>query len=156
MWLLDNLKKRAQTSLPVNTFFNMIGSIWRLRLSRYIIVGSLNSLFGLILMTILNVSFSSFLSGAWIYSIAAVSAFIFAYFTQRRYVWRSKNKVLREIPKFIAISCCMFILNLALIIQIVDRYNLPLLASQIVIAISLTAVSFLSSKLWVFSSKQSK
>ena len=142
--------------LSIYTLLNKVRFIWRSRLNRYLIVGSFNSLFGLILMTILKVLFSSILSGAWIYSIAAVSAFIFSYFTQRRYVWQSINEVKREIPKFIVVSSCIYTLNLTLIIQVVDRYNLPLLISQIAIAISLTSVSFLTSKLWVFSSKQSK
>jgi putative flippase GtrA len=130
--------------------------IWRKRLSRYFIIGSFNSLFGLILMTVLKLSFSPLLSGAWIYSIAALSSFLFAYFTQRRYVWRSENELKRELPKFIVVACFMYLFNLFLIIQIVDKYDLPLLTSQIAIAIALTSLSFFCSKLWVFSSKQNK
>ncbi len=85
-----------------------------------------------------------------IYALTYVVVFGISYLLQRKLVWNSSNKVINELIKYLISTLFIFFTNLLIIIEIVEKYNLPFIPSQIVVGFILAFLSFVVSKLWVF------
>ena len=120
----------------------------------YIIVGGLTTLvsigsYWLFRFVIKNYILLSILS--WIFAVA------FAYFTNRAFVFESKEKdMLKEITKFV--SCRLLTLGLEVILMIVfvSLLHINDMISKIILQVVVLVTNYLLSKLFVFVKKTSE
>lgn len=80
---------------------------------------------------------------------------IFAYFTNRRYVFKSKAPMLTEIPKFVGSRVATLVSDLV-IRQIFGRLGVNVYATTIISAIIVIIANYIFSKLFVFSKKDAE
>lgn len=77
---------------------------------------------------------------------------IFAYFTNRRFVFKSREPMLREIPKFVLSRVSTLILDLA-VRQIFGLLGINVYVTTIVSAVLVVIANYIFSKLFVFNRK---
>ena len=123
---------------------------WRIQIFRFYLIGIINAIFGLSLMALLQFVSNDRYSYSLIYALTYVVVFGISYLLQRKLVWNSSNKVINELIKYLISTLFIFFTNLLIIIEIVEKYNLPFIPSQIVVGFILAFLSFVVSKLWVF------
>lgn len=80
---------------------------------------------------------------------------IFAYFTNRKYVFKSKEPMLTEIPKFVGSRVFTLVLDLV-IRQIFGAIGINIYVTTIVSAILVIIGNYVFSKLFVFRGKKDK
>jgi len=83
-------------------------------------------------------------------TIASVVSVIQSYVMQRKFVWRSSNKIHKEFPKFIVIAISQYVAGLLLIIYFVDYRKFPLLPTQFIASLALVGITFLLMRSWIF------
>ena len=77
---------------------------------------------------------------------------IFAYFTNRRFVFKSKEPMLKEIPPFVMSRVSTYVLDIV-IMQIFTKLGLNLLVGTLISAVLVTIANYVFSKLFVFKKK---
>lgn len=77
---------------------------------------------------------------------------IFAYFTNRRFVFKSHEPMLREIPKFVMSRISTFVLDLVMR-QILSLMKVNVYVTTVVVAVLVVIVNYILSKLFVFKKK---
>jgi putative flippase GtrA len=124
----------------------------------YLIVGVLTTIFAWGVMFIVNwVAFGNPMYPTAFQNIVLstvnwVAGVIFAYFTNRRFVFKSHEPMLKEMPKFVASRVSTWILDLV-IRQIFGALNVNVYATTIIIAVLVTIANYVFSKLFVFKKK---
>lgn len=78
-----------------------------------------------------------------------VAGVIFAYFTNRRFVFKSKKPMRKEAPKFVLSRVSTWILDIV-VMQILTAMNINLVAASLVSAVLVTIANYVFSKLFVF------
>lgn len=82
---------------------------------------------------------------AWILSV------LFAYITNKKYVFNSENKnILKELVSFFSVRLVSFILDMALMLLLIDLMSINNTISKIIVQVVVIIVNYLFSKLWVF------
>ena len=120
----------------------------------YVIVGALTTLvsigsYWLLRFVIKNYVILSILS--WIFAVA------FAYFTNRAFVFESKEKdLLKEITKFVSCRLLTLGLEVVLMIAFVSVLHINDMIAKIVLQIVVLVSNYLLSKLFVFVKKTSE
>ncbi len=74
---------------------------------------------------------------------------IFAYFTNRRFVFKSKKSMRKEAPKFVLSRVSTWILDIV-VMQILTALNIHLVVASIISAALVTIANYVFSKLFVF------
>ena len=117
---------------------------------RYLFIGGINTGFGFIVFTGMYLALQNLMNYILIFLISQFLAVLFSHFTQRRYVWRSKNVYRIELAKFATSYTFVSLINLALLALAVDVLHLPVLISQYLIGFALVLGNYFSQKHWVF------
>lgn len=84
-----------------------------------------------------------------------VAGVIFAYFTNRRFVFKSKKPMRTEAPKFVLSRVSTLILDVV-VMQIFTVMNVNLVVGSIISAVLVTIANYVFSKLFVFNKKKEK
>ncbi len=77
---------------------------------------------------------------------------IFAFFTKRKYVFKSQAPMLKEAPKFVLSRVSTWILDIV-VMQIFTALGLNLVVGTLVSAVLVTVANYVFSKLFVFQKK---
>ena len=78
-----------------------------------------------------------------------VAGVIFAYFTNRRFVFKSKKTMTKEAPRFVLSRVSTLILDVV-VMQIFTVLNVNLVVGSVVSAVLVTIANYVFSKLFVF------
>ena len=124
----------------------------------YIVFGGLTTLVNIVVYYVVN----SVMGLATVPStaLAQVLAVLFAYVTNRRYVFRSRTTgaaaLLREMGSFFACRAVSFFLDIGIMWLTVDMLGWPNMAMKIVSNVIIIVVNYLASKLFIFNKGESK
>ena len=77
---------------------------------------------------------------------------IFAYFTNRKYVFKSKEPMMKEIPPFVASRISTWILDIV-VMWIFTKLGLNLVVGTLISAVLVTIANYVLSKVFVFKKK---
>ena len=119
----------------------------------YLIIGALTTLVSLLIyygltLTILNPNVALELQIANV--ISWIIAVTFAYFTNRKYVFESKNNTRSEIIKFFLSRITTLIIDMVLMFVFVSWLNLDDRIMKIVVQVIVIILNYVLSKLFVF------
>ena len=117
--------------------------------TRYLLVGTWNSVFGVGIFLILSLSLPE-LSDSLILLISYLVSIVQAHFMQRKFVWSSTEKYFQELVRFSGAYISQFVANLVLLQIFVRFIGLNRSASQVIIVLILTVVMFFVNKNGVF------
>ena len=120
-------------------------------LSRFSIVGILNTLIDFVTFTIINSCFginytTSQISG---YSVGVVNSFIF----NKNWTFEDKDankKIVHEFFKFIIINLISLIITIIFMRILIKRFNLNVYIAKIIVTFAAQITNFVGYKLWVF------
>ena len=82
-----------------------------------------------------------------------VAGVIFAYFTNRRFVFKSKEPMRKEAPKFVLSRVSTWILDIV-VMQVLTAVNINLIVARVISAVLVTIANYVFSKLFVFNKKK--
>lgn len=82
-----------------------------------------------------------------------VTGVIFAYFTNRRFVFKSKEPMRKEAPKFVLSRVSTWILDIV-VMQILTALNINLVVASVISAVLVVIANYVFSKLFVFNKKE--
>jgi putative flippase GtrA len=125
-------------------------NFWEKSEARYISVGVWNTFFAMAIFVVIQIAFSDVLTVTEGLTTAFVLGVIQSFATQKKYVWRSSEKVSEEFPKFLLISTLQYLSNVVLLRILTLRFNMNVILSQILIASALILITYLVLKFWVF------
>lgn len=77
----------------------------------------------------------------------------FAYFTNRRFVFKSKEPMRKEAPKFVLSRVSTWILDIV-VMQVLTAVNINLIVASVISAVLVTIANYVFSKLSVFNKKK--
>ena len=133
-----------------NRFWNFCWSIYHKNeeLWNYLIVGGLTTLVSILSYGIC----SKLLSIKYVISniISWIFAVMFAYFTNRWFVFHSKNKIFKEFISFTASRLLTLLLDTGLMILFVELLTIDDLLSKIIVQVVIVIANYIISKLIVF------
>lgn len=78
---------------------------------------------------------------------------IFAYFTNRKYVFKSKESMLKEAPKFVLSRVSTLILD-TVVMQVLGALGVNLLVATLISSVLVVIANYVFSKLFVFNKKE--
>ena len=104
--------------------------------TRYVLVGIWNSIFGVGIFLLLSKSFPK-LYDSVILLFSYIISIVQAHFTQRKFVWESKESYFGELFRFSGAYISQFVVNLILLQIFVHLFGLGRSVSQVVIVLSL-------------------
>lgn len=115
----------------------------------YLIFGILTTLVNIVVYTIcddvLQIQYLISNAIAWILSV------LFAYFTNRKYVFESHNSsIINELVKFIGARVSTGIMDMLLMWLFVDVLSVQSMISKIIVNVVVVILNYLFSKLFVF------
>jgi putative flippase GtrA len=120
--------------------------------SKFAIVGAANTILGFVIFSAIWVFSGEKLDPMFVLAITYALVFFSAYLLQRRFVFRSKDAVSREMPKYLLITVSSVVLNGALLYVFTEEFGTGVLLSQaFALAIS-SAYSFIGHLYWTFKS----
>lgn len=115
--------------------------------SKFVIVGLINTVLGYGLFTLFLYLGVFYLAAM---SIAHIIATINSYILNRKFTFRSKEKIKGEFFRFIGVYLLMFAVNFALLYIAVDILRIRPQISQLVILVTIVIISFLGQKYFTF------
>ena len=127
-----------------------LNRLWAMQSFRFYFIGGANAVLGITLMASFAYIFNGQLSYSAIYSLTYILVFGISYFSQRVFVWKSKNPVLKEVIRYLGASLSIYTVNILILIEIVEKNHLPFVLSQIFVGLFLALLTFIVSKFWVF------
>ena len=115
----------------------------------YLIFGILTTLVNIVVYTIcddvLQIQYLISNAIAWILSV------LFAYFTNRKYVFESHNSsIINELVKFIGARVSTGIMDMLLMWLFVDVLSVQSMISKIIVNVGVVILNYIFSKLFVF------
>lgn len=120
---------------------------------RYVTVGILNTLFSLAIYPILYVVLEPYDVGYLkILILAYIFTSLFSFFSQRHYVFATKNRIIKRYADFLVAQCLILILNLAILPVMVETTRLSPIILQSIFLVFIILFSFYWSKNIVFKS----
>ena len=119
----------------------------------YLIFGILTTVVNIVvywlLNTCLNVNYLISNAIAWIMSV------LFAYITNRKYVFESKNtSMMNELMKFISARLSTGIMDMILMWLLVDILAFNSMVSKIVVNVLVVVLNYILSKVFIFKEKE--
>ena len=115
---------------------------WKILKFRYVIFGTWNTIFGLIILYIFNLIFESKLSSIWIFVISSTLNILNSFIVHRFFIWKSKGNIAIQIKKFLILALSTFFVNFILIKIIVVNLNQPLFVTQLIITFSFFIIPY--------------
>lgn len=115
----------------------------------YLIFGILTTLVNIVVYTICNdvLQIQYLISNA----IAWIVSVLFAYFTNRKYVFESHNSsIINELVKFIGARVSTGIMDMILMWLFVDVLSMQSMISKIIVNVVVVILNYIFSKLFVF------
>ena len=100
-----------------------------------------------------NTMYPTFFENAVLSTINWTAGVIFAYFTNRRFVFKSKEPMLNEAPKFVLSRVSTWILDVVMM-QIFTALSVNLVIGTFITAVLVTVANYVFSKLFVFNKKK--
>ena len=82
-----------------------------------------------------------------------VTGVIFAFFTNRRFVFKSREPMRKEAPKFVLSRVATWILDIV-VMQILTAAGINLVAASVISAVLVVIANYIFSKLFVFRKKR--
>lgn len=82
-----------------------------------------------------------------------VAGVIFAYFTNRRFVFKSHEPMLKEAPKFVLSRVSTWVLDIA-VMQVLTAVGVHLMVATVISAVLVIIGNYVFSKLFVFNGKE--
>ncbi len=82
-----------------------------------------------------------------------VAGVIFAYFTNRKFVFKSKEPMMKEIPVFVLSRVSTLILD-AVVMQVLTAVGVNLMVATLISAVLVTIGNYIFSKIFVFKNKK--
>jgi len=82
--------------------------------------------------------------------ISWISAVTFAYFTNRKYVFKSKNKKIKEATSFVSSRIASLLLDMLLMFIFVTLLNINDKIAKLIVQVFITVTNYILSKLFVF------
>lgn len=114
---------------------------------KYLIIGTLNTLFGYILFALLlKVKIFYLLSLLISHIIGTINSYVF----NKKFTFKSKDKINGEIQKFFLVYTLMFIANFLLLYLAVDIFKIKPLIAQIPILFLTVVISFIGQRFFTF------
>ena len=123
---------------------------WEKSEARYFAVGVWNTFFSMAIFVVIQIAFSDVLTVTESLTTAFAFGVVQSFATQKKYVWRSAEKVSEEFPKFLLISSLQYLANVVLLRIFTMRFNMNVILSQILIASALILITYIVLKFWVF------
>ncbi len=124
----------------------------------YIVFGGLTTLVNIVVYYLVNAVMG--LATVPSTALAQVLAVLFAYVTNRRYVFCSRTRgaaaLLREMGSFFACRAVSFFLDIGIMWLTVDALGWPNMAMKIVSNVIIIVVNYVASKLFIFNRGESK
>ena len=78
---------------------------------------------------------------------------IFAFFTNRRFVFKSKEPMRKEAPKFVLSRVATWIMDIV-VMQVLTAMGINLLIATLISAVLVVIANYIFSKLFVFNKKE--
>lgn len=135
----------------INFFIKILGR----EVFMYLLFGGLTTVINIVvyyLCTLVNISTGISTTIAFIISV------IFAYMTNREWVFESKAKtkkeILSEIWKFLSVRICTYFMDLGLMILFVDKLHFNGLICKIIVNILVIVLNYIASKLIIFTKRE--
>lgn len=100
-----------------------------------------------------NTMYPTPVQNAVLSTINWVSGVIFAYFTNRKFVFKSKGPMRKEAPKFVLSRVSTWILDIV-VMQVLTAANINLIVASVISAVLVTIANYVFSKKFVFSKKK--
>jgi putative flippase GtrA len=115
---------------------------------RFLLVGAFNTFFG----------FGMFICALNVFQVPPSIALLIStgpavfvgYVTQRQLVWRSKNRVRQELPRFITYTVCSTGVNYLVLLLLADVVGLSALFVQTCVTVLMVLITFVVHKRWTF------
>lgn len=82
-----------------------------------------------------------------------VAGVIFAYFTNRRFVFKSREPMRKEAPQFVLSRVSTWILDIV-VMQVLTAVRINLVVASVISAVLVTIANYVFSKLFVFNKKK--
>ena len=82
-----------------------------------------------------------------------VAGVIFAYFTNRRFVFKSREPMRKEAPKFVLSRVSTWILDIV-VMQVLTAVRINLVVASVISAVLVTIANYVFSNLFVFNKKK--
>jgi putative flippase GtrA len=124
------------------------GLPWQ-RLSRFVVVGIYNTIFGYLVFVAVALAFADRLHHQAILAISFAIAVVNSYLMQRYLVFRSTDAVRKEFPRFVTVNLAVLALN-AVLLELLVRLSVALLLAQLMALFATTIVSFVAHQYWSF------
>jgi len=122
----------------------------RERRVRYLIVGGINTVFGLSLFAALDLTIAPEVGHYVVLTIAQAVSIVVAHATQRRFAWLSRASYPRELARFSSVYLVAYLINLALLYLAHAQFGAPVIPAQVVITALLVAGTFMVHRVWTF------
>ncbi len=135
----------------VKNFFNFFIRLFGLEMFMYLIFGGLTTLINIIVYYICTIfNFSTAVST----TVAFIISVIFAYVTNRKWVFNSKaskpSEILSELWKFFSVRIFTYFADLILMILLVDKLYFNELVCKIAVNLLVIVLNYIASKVIVF------
>lgn len=127
----------------------------------YLIVGVLTTIvswvakFGANALLFHNTMYPTFFENAVLSTVNWVTGVIFAYFTNRKFVFKSNKPMKEEAPKFVLSRIATLFLDLAAV-QVLTAAGVNLVVATVISAVLVVVGNYVFSKLFVFNKKKEK
>ena len=123
---------------------------WKKNETRYVMIGIWNTFFAIAIFLLIHKFLAETLTLTETLTVAFGFGVVQSYVCQKKYVWRTSERVLSEFPKFLLISTLQYIANVVLLKIFTTRFKLKAVPSQIFITAALILTTYAILKLWVF------
>lgn len=114
-----------------------------MKVIRFILVGALNTLLGFFLFPLMYFSFSAYQKNyLLLLVISQIICMLFSFFSNKIYVFKSRNKVSVELIKFVGFHGFYFFVSVKINPMIVRHFDLHPIAIQTLLNILIVVTSF--------------
>jgi len=117
---------------------------------RYLVVGGLNTLFGLGVFAALDLTTARYVGHYVVLTFAAVISIATSHTTQRKWAWLSRAPYFRELARFSSVYVIGYLFNLALLYIAHSGFGAPVIPTQVVITGLLILATFFVHRFWTF------
>lgn len=100
-----------------------------------------------------NTLYPTFFENSVLSTINWTAGVIFAYFTNRRFVFKSHDPMLKEAPKFVLSRVTTLILDFV-VVQVLGALGVNVYVTTMISAVLVTVANYVFSKLFVFHKKE--
>jgi putative flippase GtrA len=119
------------------------------RLVKFLVVGAWNTAVGYAIFVGIALLYADRLHHQLILAISFAISVVHAYLLQRYFVFKSRNPMLTEFPRFVVVNLSALAIN-AVLLEVLVRFSFTLLVAQLIATIATTLVQFVAHQAWSF------